>query len=126
MQASNEEIAINVSKYFYGYRVRNSPLTELTLAGREFVLLLVSYELNFEIKKLDYYFRVAKKVQHLFYIPGWKLLLPDTKLNTKKLVRRKILDLGIMVKSEIENKNLVISTIQAHFLNKSYSNFLWE
>ena len=104
MPAINEELSINVSndsfllsqpprfsnQYFLGYRKRNTSIAELTDIGKEFVILLVSYELNFANKKLDYYFRVAKRVQQLFHIQGWKLLLPDIHGYTKKSARREI------------------------------------
>ena len=136
MSASKEEIAIEVSRetftlpkpvqYFNGYRNRNTSMTELSIAGKEFVLLLVSYELNFEIKKLDYYYRVAKKVQQIFYIPGWKLLLPGIHGYTKRSIKFNILVLALQFKSELDRKLVLISTIQAHFLNKAYNSLLCE
>ena len=135
MSSSDEENTFNLSKetstlikpiYFSGSRNRNTTITELSIVGREFVLLLVSYELNFEIKKLDYYFRVAKKVEQLFHIPGWKLILPDVHGYTKISIRRKILKLAILFKSELDGNLFTISKIQANFLNKAYNSLLWE
>ncbi len=114
------------NQYFSGKRKRNTYYDELTKTGEEYVILLISYELNFEVKKIDYYFRLAKKLQHSFHIPGWKLHLPNPKNFDKKFVRNKIITLAISFKSELDKEQASISVTQAFVLNNAYKNFLWE
>lgn len=133
----NKSIIVNVSnsglnpttitnQYFSGQRKRNTFYDELSINGKEFILLLISYELNFEAKKIDYYFRLAKKLQLSFHIPGWLLHLPDPTVYVKKNVRNKIIRLAIIFKNELETEQASISSNQAFFLNNAYKNFIWE
>ena len=114
------------NQYYSGQRKRNTFYDELSKNGQEFILLLISFELNFEPKKIDYYFRSAKKLQNTFHIPGWRLCLPDSNVYLKKIVRNKIIRLSIIFKNELEKEQTSISSIQAFFLNNTYKNFLWE
>ena len=110
--------------YFKGAGEKNIHYNELTPRGKKFVLWLVSYELNFEPLKIDYYYLPAKKIQTLFHVPGWILLLPN-ELITKKTFRKKILTLAHTFNTELQH-NKLLSRYQAHLLNKAYNNFLWE
>lgn len=112
--------------YFKGAGSRNTQYLELSILGKKFLLNLVSYELNFTPKKIDYYYLGAKKLQTLFHIPGWILLLPTTNYLTKNHFRTKIIAQANEFNSEMIHEIVRISTFQAHALNKAYKNFLWE
>ena len=114
------------NNYFIGKHKKNSLYIELPPQSKKFVLWLVSYSLNFEIQKADYYYRLAKKIQQQFNIPGWLLLIPLSDGFTKDSLKYKIKEQALEFKKELEYKGVKISTIQAHTLNKMYSNFLWE
>jgi hypothetical protein len=115
------------NSFFTGSKNNLTTFNDLTEDAKMFLLILVSYQLNFEPNKLDYYFRKAKKIQNLFKIPGWILILPNVKIgNTKKSLRLSIKDLAINFRLEIQNKTVNISYSQAQALNNAYKNFLWE
>ena len=124
----NESTKIDkiTNEYFTGSCINNTYYVDLTKTGKRFLILLLSYELNFEIQKLDYYFRIAKRLQNLFHIPGWKLLLPNTNLNNRRSLRGKIIEAANLFKSDISKEKVIISLTQAGLLNKAYNNFLWD
>lgn len=117
---------IITNSFFLGSQTTPIRYFELSERKKEFVILLLSYELNFQPNKLDYYFRTAKRLQFLFQIPGWKLLLPNSKEFTKSEIRKNIIELANEFKSDIHKKKFSISLLQASALNKAYKNFLWE
>ena len=125
-EAESTKINKITNEYFIGSFIKNTRYVDLTKTGKKFLILLLSYELNFEVRKLDYYFRIAKRLQNLFHIPGWKLLLPNTKLDTRRSLREKIIESANLFKADISKGKVIISLTQAEFLNKAYKNFLWD
>ena len=120
------EIQSIKNEYFRGKPRKNITYLELTPKTKEFILYLVSYSLNFETKKTDYYYRLAKKVQELFQLPGWLLIIPYGDAFTKGHLKLKIKERALDFKKELANNDVIISAIQAHILNKMFRNFLWE
>lgn len=114
------------NNYFTATQGTSTTGTGLPAAAKEFVILLLSYELNYQPQKLDYYYRTAKRLQQLFQIPGWQLLLPTTKTFSTKTLRKKIILKANQFKSDIQKGTIQISLTQAASLNKAYKNFLWE
>lgn len=111
--------------YFIGRPRKNVPYLDLTPIAKQFILYILSYTLNFEIQKSDYYYRMSKLSQDLFRIPGFLLLIPEKEW-TKEHLKIQIKEKAIEFRKELTNNDVTISAIQAHVLNKMYRNFLWE
>lgn len=100
---------------------------ELPKEGKKFILLLLSYQLNFVNKDmLVYYYRAAKNIQLSFKIPGTKLLLPTSDSSRTKLIKTKIISMAESFKIQLELKNILISKYQSQLLEISYNKILWE
>ena len=112
--------------YFSSSCGSSSTVTKLPNNSRKFIILLLSYELNYRPQKMDYYYRSAKKLQQMFHIPGWQLLLPNEKSFSIISLRKKIILSANKFKSDIQKGRIQISHTQAAALNKAYKIFLWE
>lgn len=113
------------NEYFLGSGCKNIKYKELNLTGKRFILWLISYELNFDYAKIDYYFRNAKNLQMLFDLPGWMLLLPNAQGITKDILKKNLINQAIAFKGEQNKQSITLSSLQAHTLNCAYKKFLW-
>ena len=111
--------------YFFGSGNKNITYRELNLIGKRFILWLISYELNFDYSKIDYYYRMVKMLQILFDLPGWILLLPNAEGIRKELLKKHVIHQANAFNVELIKQNIKLSTMQAHALTSAYKKFLW-
>jgi len=104
-----------------------SSIYEIPDSGKKFIILLLSFQLNFADKfKKAYYFRNAISIKNSFKVPGHLLLLPSKSSPSKGFIINEILYYVHSFIYLLESKKVLISSYQSNLLEKAYNSFLWE
>ena len=116
------------SIYFPSYGYENTVFYEIPDSGRKFIVLLLSYQLNFVNQyKKSYYYRNAIALKNSLKVPSSSLLLPKfvPQIGSGYLTNE-ILFYAQSFAFLLSSHKFTISPYQAKILERAFNSFLWE
>jgi hypothetical protein len=124
-KTSSRNTAETLFPSYNNYETKFSDIPEG--AGKRFIILLLSFVLNFTDKyKRPYYFRNAMALKNAFNVPGHLLILPIKWAPSKLFLINEILFYVRSFSYLLQTHSFSISSHQSILLEKIYNAFLWE